>query len=307
MRGVLLPLPKPPCTSLPAHRLLPQVPAALVAAALQGDGAGGGGGVRAAGQPRRLHRGQRVPPGSALRMERARRAVGRLPQLVLLEHPLRAGRGASRLPACCRATQHGHGHRQHTLHACCTRLQVRAHNTNLWLDKAGSSRGARPDATILDAPWAVHLPKALLWAAGEAISAAAAVVLQHGWAPAPPSLYHPHWPPRQLTCRAPDCRHGPTIVLRPPGSSCRQWVFSCARSSLALGLDAAGLAVLFAYFALFMFYVGRGFRQLRDRDYRCAIGCRAAGVTSAALGGACCQACWTCCAGSSAWPTCPYG
>ncbi len=56
---------------------------------------------------------------------------------------------------------------------------MRAHNANLWLDKAGNSKGSRPDATILDAPWMVHLPKLLLWTAGEGIKAAAVVTVQH--------------------------------------------------------------------------------------------------------------------------------
>ena len=51
------------------------------------------------------------------------------------------------------------------------------HNLNLWLDKDGQPRGGRKDATIIDAPWIVHAPKLLLWAAAEAFKAAATVII----------------------------------------------------------------------------------------------------------------------------------
>ena len=58
-------------------------------------------------------------------------------------------------------------------------MQVRVHNLNLWLDRDGQPRGGRMDATIVDAPWVVHAPKVLLWAAAEAFKAAAiAIILQ---------------------------------------------------------------------------------------------------------------------------------
>ena len=51
------------------------------------------------------------------------------------------------------------------------------HNINLWLGKDGQPRGGRADATLVDAPWAAHAPKLLLWAAAEAFKATAIVVI----------------------------------------------------------------------------------------------------------------------------------
>ncbi len=56
-------------------------------------------------------------------------------------------------------------------------VQVRVHNHNLWLDKDGQSRAGRSDATIVDAPWIIHAPKLLLWAAAEAFKATAIVII----------------------------------------------------------------------------------------------------------------------------------
>ena len=56
-------------------------------------------------------------------------------------------------------------------------MQVRVHNINLWLGKDGQPRSDRADATVIDASWAVHAPKLLLWAAAEAFKATAIVVI----------------------------------------------------------------------------------------------------------------------------------
>jgi len=50
--------------------------------------------------------------------------------------------------------------------------QVRSHNVNLWLDREGNPIGGRKDAALLDAPWSVHAPLLLPWAAVEAMKAA---------------------------------------------------------------------------------------------------------------------------------------
>ncbi len=54
---------------------------------------------------------------------------------------------------------------------CLFCTQVRAHNLNLWLDKEGTPKGERSDATVVDAPWWVHAPKLILWAGAEAFKA----------------------------------------------------------------------------------------------------------------------------------------
>ena len=64
-------------------------------------------------------------------------------------------------------------------------------------------------------------------------------------------------------------RRAPVAILKLPGSDCRQWHYTCARSALEMCLEAAGSAVLFAHLILFLCYLGRAFRQLRARNYKC--------------------------------------
>jgi hypothetical protein len=47
----------------------------------------------------------------------------------------------------------------------------------MWVDRFGNSKGDRSDAAMVDAPWAVHLPKMVLWAAAEGVKAAAVVLV----------------------------------------------------------------------------------------------------------------------------------
>jgi hypothetical protein len=60
----------------------------------------------------------------------------------------------------------------------------------------------------------------------------------------------------------------------PPGTEegdCRQWTYDCRHDTVTVVLISLESAVFLAYFALFFFYLGRAFRQLRARNYRRAL------------------------------------
>ncbi|KAK9907744.1 hypothetical protein WJX75_009081 [Coccomyxa subellipsoidea] len=122
---------------------------------------------------------------------------------------------------------------------------VRVHNLNLWLDREGNPKGDRADATLLDAPWSVHAPKLILWAGAEALKATSVHLV----------LNRKHITPPYM----------------PPGTEegdCRQWTYDCRHDTVTVVLISLESAVFLAYFALFFFYLGRAFRQLRARNYR---------------------------------------
>ena len=69
------------------------------------------------------------------------------------------------------------------------------------------------------------------------------------------------------------CRKHITPPYIPPGTEgdCRQWTYDCRHDTVTVVLISLESAVFLAYFALFFFYLGRAFRQLRARNYRCAL------------------------------------
>ncbi len=73
-------------------------------------------------------------------------------------------------------------------------LQVRVHNLNLWLDREGNPKGDRADATLLDAPWAVHTPKLILWAGAEALKATSVHLVLNRCVLLSPDLVNRHFP-----------------------------------------------------------------------------------------------------------------
>ncbi|CAL8470482.1 g10024 [Coccomyxa elongata] len=122
---------------------------------------------------------------------------------------------------------------------------VRAHNLNLWLDKEGTPKGERSDATVVDAPWWVHAPKLILWAGAEAFKATSVyLVLQRK------QLVAPYMPPGT------------------EGGDCRQWLYDCRHDTTTVILISLESAVFLVYFGLFFFYLARAFHQLRGRNYR---------------------------------------
>ena len=65
-------------------------------------------------------------------------------------------------------------------------------------------------------------------------------------------------------------RRGPFPIYKPPGmeDNCRRWEYDCTSGNALLAIEAIEVAILFTYFVLFFYYLGRAFQQLHTRNYR---------------------------------------
>ncbi|BDA50387.1 probable lipase at C-terminar half [Coccomyxa sp. Obi] len=116
-------------------------------------------------------------------------------------------------------------------------LTVRAHNLNMWQDRHGNPKGGCTDATLLDAPWSIHVPKLGLWTTVEVLNVVQTALAVHG-----------------------------TVDEAP--SDCSKWKSDCRQDVAFTTLAGVIFAIFFAYFGLFFYYLSRAFRQLRAHNYR---------------------------------------
>lgn len=73
------------------------------------------------------------------------------------------------------------------------------------------------------------------------------------------------------------CRKDLTPPYMPAGTAddCRLWLYDCRHDTLTVILISLEAAVFLIYFALFFYYLGRAYAQLRTRNYRRALLLRA--------------------------------